>query len=278
MSDPSVRGFNDGALPALGPGADFFDLLKAGGYQFPGRVIADIAPGRGPAFQPTEGTTILALRYDDGVLIAGDRRATAGNAVIYDRADKVLQIDDHSVMAISGSPAMAYEIARILEHSFQYHRRRQLTEMSIEAKLRRLSILIRDNLPMAMQGIGAVIPIFAIYDRRDATGKIFFYDALGAQFEVTDFTTTGSGAAAIRGVMYHLNRWGQTPFASLPREEAIGLTLRLLFTASEFDSATGRYERTADVFPTIKTVTADGLSDVSVDELRDLQARFIDAG
>ena len=278
MSDPSVRGFNDGALPALGPGADFFDLLKAGGYQFPGRVIADITPTHGPAFQPTEGTTILALRYDDGVLIAGDRRATAGNAVIYDRADKVLQIDDHSVMAISGSPAMAYEIARILEHSFQYHRRRQLTEMSIEAKLRRLSILIRDNLPMAMQGIGAVIPIFAIYDRRDATGKIFFYDALGAQFEVTDFTTTGSGAAAIRGVMYHLNRWGQTPFASLPREEAIGLSLRLLFTASEFDSATGRYERTADVFPTIKTVTADGLSDVSVDELRDLQARFIDAG
>ena len=278
MSDPSVRGFNDGALPALGPGADFFDLLKAGGYQFPGRVIADVTPGHGPAFQPAEGTAILALRYDDGVLIAGDRRATAGNAVIYDRADKVLQIDDHSVMAISGSPAMAYEIARILEHSFQYHRRRQLTEMSIEAKLRRLSILIRDNLPMAMQGIGAVIPIFAIYDRRDATGKIFFYDALGAQFEVTDFTTTGSGAAAIRGVMYHLNRWGQTPFASLPREEAIGLSLRLLFTASEFDSATGRYERTADVFPTIKTVTADGLSDVSVDELRDLQARFIDAG
>ena len=278
MSDPSVRGFNDGALPALGPGADFFDLLKAGGYQFPGRVIADITPTHGPAFQPTEGTTILALRYDDGVLIAGDRRATAGNAVIHDRADKVLQIDDHSVMAISGSPAMAYEIARILEHSFQYHRRRQLTEMSIEAKLRRLSILIRDNLPMAMQGIGAVIPIFAIYDRRDATGKIFFYDALGAQFEVTDFTTTGSGAAAIRGVMYHLNRWGQTPFASLPREEAIGLSLRLLFTASEYDSATGRYERTADVFPTIKTVTADGLSDVSVDELRDLQARFIDAG
>ena len=278
MPDPSLRGFNDGMLPALGPGADFFDLLKAGGYQFPGKLITEISTGHSPSFQPTEGTTILALRYDDGVLVAGDRRATAGNAVIYDRADKVLQIDDHSVMAISGSPAMAYEIARILEHSFQYHRRRQLTEMSIEAKLRRLSILIRDNLPMAMQGIGAVIPIFAIYDPRDTTGKIFFYDALGAQFEVTDFTTTGSGAAAIRGVMYHLNRWGETPFASLPREEAIGLSLRLLFTASEYDSATGRYERTADVFPTIKTVTADGLSDVSVDELRDLQARFIDAG
>jgi proteasome beta subunit len=277
MSD-SANGMNFGALPSLGPGADFFDLLKAGGYHFPGQVITDLSSGQGPAFTPTEGTTILALRYDEGVLIAGDRRATAGNAVIYDRADKVLPIDDQSVMAISGSPAMAYEIARILEHSFQYHRRRQLTEMSMEAKLRRLSILIRDNLPMAMQGIGAVIPIFATYDKRDETGKIFFYDALGAQFEVTDFTTTGSGAAAIRGVMYHLNRWGQSPFANTSREEAIGLSLRLLFTASEYDSATGRYEQTADVFPTVKTVTGEGLADVSVDELRELHARFIDAG
>jgi proteasome beta subunit len=278
MSDPSFPGFIDGSLPALGPGADFVDLLKAGGYHFPGQVMSEITSGHNPSFTPTEGTTILALRYNAGVLIAGDRRATAGNAVIYDRADKVLKIDDHSVMAISGSPAMAYEIARILEHSFQYHRRRQLTEMSVEAKLRRLSILIRDNLPMAMQGIGAVIPIFAIFDQRDATGKIFFYDALGAQFEVTDFTTTGSGSPAIRGVMYHMNRWGQTPFADLPREEAVGLSLRLLFTASEFDSATGRYEQTADVFPTVMTVTSDGLSDVSVDELRELHTRFIDAG
>ncbi|HAA78216.1 TPA: proteasome subunit alpha [Candidatus Latescibacteria bacterium] len=278
MSDHASNGLDFGALPQLGPGADFFDLLKAGGYHFPGQVVAEATAPGGPAFQPTEGTTILALRYGQGVLIAGDRRATAGNAVIYDRADKVLPIDDRSVMAISGSPAMAYEIARILEHSFQYHRRRQLTEMSIEAKLRRLSILIRDNLPMAIQGIGAVIPIFATYDNKDETGKIFFYDALGAQFEVTDFTTTGSGSSAIRGVMYHLNRWGQTPFANLPRDEAIGLSLRLLFTASEYDSATGRYEQTADVFPTVKTVTADGLSDVSVDELRGLHARFIEAG
>ena len=278
MSDPSFLGFRDGVLPALGPGADFVDLLKAGGYHFPGQVMSEISSGHGSSFTPTEGTTILALRYNDGVLIAGDRRATAGNTVIYDRADKVLKIDDHSVMAISGSPAMAYEIARILEHSFQYHRRRQLVEMSVEAKLRRLSILIRDNLPMAMQGIGAVIPIFAIFDQRDATGKIFFYDALGAQFEVTDFTTTGSGSPAIRGVMYHMNRWGQTPFVDLSREEAVGLSLRLLFTASEFDSATGRYEQTADVFPTVMTVTSDGLSDVSVDELRELHTRFIDAG
>ena len=262
----------------MNAGSDFLDLLKTVGYRLPGADLPERSYGvEAPLpFQPTEGTTILALRYRDGVLIAGDRRATAGTAVIYDRADKVIDIDDHSVMAISGSPAMAYEIARVLEHSFQYHRRRQLQEMSLEAKLRRLSLLIRDNLPMAIQGIGAVIPIFATYDRRDGRGKIFFYDALGAQFESTDFSTTGSGSPAIRGVMYYLNRWGGRPFSELDRNEGVALVLRLLHTASEYDAATGRYEREADIFPLVKTITADGLQDVPDDELRRLFASHIE--
>ncbi|MDA0747952.1 MAG: proteasome subunit alpha [bacterium] len=257
---------------------DFLDMLKAGGYRFPGANLPDRASGAGHTFHPTEGTTILAFRYRDGVLIAGDRRATAGNMVLYDQADKVIDIDAYSVMAISGSPAMAYEIARILEHSFQYHRRRQLQEMSLEAKLRRLSLLIRDNLPMAIQGIGAVIPIFSTYDRRDNLGKIFFYDALGAQFESTDFSTTGSGSPAIRGAMYYQNQWGGRRFSEMDREEGLGITLRLLHTAAEYDSATGRYERTADIFPTIKTITADGLQDISTDELRAAMGRYIESG
>ena len=261
-------------------GNDFLDLLKDKGYQFPmggphqGRGLE--AETRLP-FEPTEGTTILGLRYRDGVLIAGDRRATAGNAVVTDRADKVIDIDSHSVLAISGSPAIAYEIARILEHSFQYHRRRQLQEMSLEAKVRRLSLLIRDNLPMAMQGIGAVIPIFATFDRREERGKIFFYDALGAQFESTDFATTGSGSPGIRGVLFYLNQWGERPFADMDRDVALALVLRLLHTASEHDAATGRYEGAADVQPSVKAITSEGLQDVSGDEIMDLYERFVKA-
>ena len=263
----------------MDPGNDFLDLLKSQGYRLLGENLTPPAPGVGASshFQPTEGTTILALRYRDGILIAGDRRATVGNAVIYDRADKVIQIDDVSALAISGSPAIAYEVARVLEHSFQYHRRRQLREMSLEAKLRRLSLLIRDNLPMVIQGIGSVIPIFATYDLSDDRGKIFFYDAMGAQFETTDFSTTGSGAPAIRGVMYYLNRWGQRPFSELGREEALGLALRLLYTASEYDAATGRYEHTADLFPSVKAITKEGLQEVSVDTLRTYHSRYIEA-
>ncbi len=262
----------------MNPGYDFVDLLKSSGYRLSGGELPSAATSESTIpFHPTEGTTILALQYRDGVLVAGDRRATAGNAVLYDRADKVIDIDENSVMAISGSPAIAFEIARVLEHSFQYYRRRQLQEISLEAKLRRLSLLIKENLPMAIQGIGAVIPIFATYDAVDNRGKIYFYDALGAQFESTDFSTTGSGSPAIRGIMYYQNRWGARPLVEMDREESIGLALRLLDTASEYDSATGRYERAADIFPTVKTITQSGLQDVDTNDIRSLYAEYIES-
>ena len=116
-------------------------------------------------WQPTEATTILAFKFSGGVLVAGDRRATAGNTVVYDRADKVLEIDRHSIMAIAGVPATAWEMARVLEHSLQYFRRTQLQEMSVDGKVRALSKLLRDNFGFVMQGVGVVVPIFATYDR-----------------------------------------------------------------------------------------------------------------
>src|SRR5438477_9930648 len=111
-------------------------------------------------WQSTEATTILAFKFTGGVLVAGDRRATAGNTVVYDRADKVLEIDRHSMMAIAGVPATAWEMARLLEHSFQFYRRSQLQEMSLEGKVRALSKLLRDNLDFDLQGLGVAVPIF----------------------------------------------------------------------------------------------------------------------
>jgi proteasome beta subunit len=120
----------------MGMQGDFYQLLKEQGYVFG-------ASGQAGAGQElTTATTILAFKYREGVLVAGDRRATAGNMVMYDRTDKVLEIDRYSVMAIAGVPATAYEMARILEHSFKYYRRTQLQELSFEGKLRALSKLL----------------------------------------------------------------------------------------------------------------------------------------
>lgn len=249
---------------------DFLNLLKHTNYPLKIDLPSEKTQ-HGADIEIAHSTTVVAVRYRDGVMIAGDRRATAGTSVIYDRAEKVLQIDRHSVLAISGSPAIAYEMARILEHSFQYFRRSQLQELSLEGKLRMLSRLIRENLPMALQGIGGVIPIFALYDLNAADdengGKIFFYDALGAHFENVNFATTGSGSIWIRGVLRYLSRFGDTPLREMDTRQATVTILRLLDTASEYDAATSGYNARAQIFPNIKTVTRTGVEDIANDEL-----------
>src|SRR5207248_9298904 len=130
-------------------------------------------------FKPTESTTILAFKFADGVLVAGDRRATSGNTVVYDRADKVLEIDRCTIVAIAGLPATWWEMARLLEHSFQFFRRTQLQEMSVDGKVRALSKLLRDNFGFALQGIGVVVPIFATFDAKvSPSARLYFYDAM----------------------------------------------------------------------------------------------------
>jgi len=244
---------------------DFLGLLKEQGHWPPAPVA--VPEGK---IEPVEGTTILAVRYADGVLVAGDRRATMGNMVVYDRADKVLSIDDDAVMAIAGSPAIAYDIARMLEMSVQYYRRSQLQRLSLDGKLRTLSRLLRQNLPMALQGIGAVVPIFSVFDQDVDRGKIFFYDLLGAEFESVDFCTTGSGSHLIRGALYYQNRWGPVPLRKMAEEQAVEQVIKMLETAAEYDTATGGFRETARVFPQVMRVRATGLSAVPESEL----ARF----
>jgi proteasome beta subunit len=246
--------------------ADFLNLLKERGqWPDPPAAEAGTRPGASPH---TEGTTILAVRYRDGVLVAGDRRATAGNTVVYDRAAKVLAVDDRSVLALSGSPANAYEIARMLEISFQHYRRTQLQELSLDGRLRTLSRLIRENLPMAMQGIGAVIPIYITHEASgdDPGGRIYFYDVLGANFETVDFCTTGSGSAVIRGALYFLNRW-ERPFAERDEADALRLVLQMLETAAEYDTATGGFKAQAGIYPQVMRVDGDGIRDIDEAEL-----------
>ncbi len=231
----------------------------------------NIAGAANQSFVPTESTTILAFKFSGGVLVAGDRRATAGNTVVYDRADKVLEIDRHSIMAIAGVPATAWEMARVLEHSFQYFRRTQLQEMSVDGKVRALSKLLRDNFGFVMQGIGVVVPIFAIYDDNSKPeARLYFYDAMGANFEVTDFAATGSGSPAVRGILYYENHWGGKKLQELNEEEAVAIALRALDTAAEADTATGGVDRSGKVFPLIKIVSRDGittLADAKVGEI-----------
>src|SRR5260370_11680026 len=218
----------------------------------------------------------MAWTLADGVLAGGDRLAPAGKVVMYDRADKVLEIDRHSLMAIAGSPATAWEMARVLEHSFQYYRRSRLREMSGAGKVRGSSKLLRDNLGMVMQGVGVVVPLFATFDSKAAEpAKVFFYDAMGAQFEAADFAASGSGGPSVRSVLYYENTWGAKPLRELDQAAATTIALRALDTAAEADTATGGIDRHGKIFPIIKVISRDGIQSIEHDELASrFQAAF----
>lgn len=206
------------------------------------------------AVHQVEATTVLAFHYRQGVLMAGDHRATADNLIFSDRVDKILPLDGDSLMAIAGSPAVALEMARTLETSFEFYRRSQLQTMSLQAKTRALSQLLKENIPMVMQGVGTVVPIFAgvDYSLPKPAPTIHFYDPLGAQFETTSFASSGSGSGNVKSILAFQERWGSPAPHNMDLKQATTFALRLLTTAAQFDSATGgvdpRLNRYASVY------------------------------
>lgn len=223
-----------------------------------------------PADFDTHGTTVIAVKYREGVLNVADRRATAGMGIMYDRAEKILPLDDHTLISISGSFAKSIEIARYLRHAFKYYSRSQLQSMSLDGKLAELTRAIVNNLPMALQGIGAFIPVLSAYDLENDEGRIFFYDGLGARFETSEFGAAGSGSAAIRGSFDYIVRT-KKPFSEMDLQEALRECLVLLDIAADLDAATGGYSK---ILPSAKAVTRDGILAIEEAQLNDVLAQI----
>ena len=247
MSDPS---------PIAG---DFLSLLARHQVSSLRAVVSPDAPVQ------TQATTVFAFHFAEGVLMGGDRRATAGNVIVTDRVDKVLELDATSLLAIAGVPATAFEMARVLETSFEYFRRSQLQSLSLPAKVRALARLLRENLPMTIQGVGVVVPLFAGMDQTVSPPEpqIYFYDPLGAQFQAVGYAASGSGAGTIRSILSFQDRYGQPRPTRMNLQQAVQFALRLLMVASEFDSATGGVNPEAATFATIKVLRGSGVESIS---------------
>ncbi len=211
----------------------------------------------------THATTVIAVKYKDGVINIADRRATAGNTVMYDQAEKIMALDDHMLISISGSFAKSVEVVRYLRHAFKYYERSQLQAMSLDGKLQELSRVIANNVPAALQGIGAFIPIVSTFEA-GVGARIFFYDVLGGQFESADFGAAGSGSGPIRGVFEYIIRT-KGPFREMDRESALKESLTMLEIAAELDTATGG---SAKYLPAAKYIVEGGVYDFSEDEIK----------
>ncbi len=202
------------------------------------------------ARQP-HGTTIIAVRFADGVIMAGDRRATAGNMIAQHDIEKVLRSDDFSCVGIAGVAGIGLELVRLFQLELEHYEKLEGRTLSLEGKANRLSAFVRGNLSAAMQGL-VVVPLFAGFDEVTGQGRIFSYDATGGRYEERPFHAVGSGSVFARGALKKLYTDG------LGMDDAVLMCMQALYDAADDDSATGGPDLARQIFPVVAVITADG--------------------
>jgi len=232
-------------------GSSFFELLRVDQPQLLPDFSAVFQAG---AAEVPHGTTVLAFKFEQGVCVAGDRLATAGNTVAAREVQKVFETDARSLMAISGAAGPSIEMARILSVELEHYEKMEGESLELDGKANKLSQMIRQNLPAAMQGL-AVVPLFAGYDRRRRTGRLWKFDITGGRYEETEFDATGSGGLYARESLKKAWRRDLTP------ADATRIAVEALSAAADEDRATGGVDLERRIFPIVKVCTEQGIED-----------------
>lgn len=238
--------------------SSFMEILRATSpLEFP-RLAAEV---QGDAPPLPHGTTVLALRYRDGVIMAGDRQAIEGFQVAHRRIEKIYKADDFSGVGIAGAAGPSMEMARLFQTELEHYEKVEGESLSLEGKANRLAQMIRMNLPAAMQGLVAV-PIFSGFDERAGVGRIFKYDITGGRYEETDYYAQGSGGKDARDTLKKRYR------KDMARDETLRVGLEALIDAAEEDTGTGGPDLVRGIYPSVKTITRSGFGEVSDEEVR----------
>jgi proteasome beta subunit len=238
------------------PGPSFLETLKRAGSE---PAWAGL-PREPQPHEVTHGTTVVAIRYADGVVMAGDRRATAGNFISHRTMEKVFPADRHSGVAIAGAAGPAVEMVKLFQLQLEHYEKVEGAELSLEGKANQLAQMVRGHLPAALQGF-AVVPLFAGYDTKRGTGRLFEYDVTGGRYEESDFAATGSGSMHAGTVI----KIGYKP--DLDRDAAVELAINALFQAADEDAATGGPDLVRGIYPVVATITADGFARLEDDDI-----------
>jgi proteasome beta subunit len=249
---PSLPSFT----PDNDPGPNFAALLGAA------EMPASAALGASTTDIP-HGTTCVAIRFADGVVLAGDRRATSGHQISHRTIEKVFEADRHSGIAIAGAAGPAIEMVKLFQLQLEHYEKVEGKALSLEGKANQLSQMVRGNLPAAMQGL-AVVPLFAGFDLRRARGRLFQFDITGGRYEERLFATTGSGGMHATTVIKLGYNEGQS------RGDAAALAANALFEAADEDAATGGPDLIREVYPIIATITAEGFERLGQEEVAGL--------
>ena len=255
--------------------SNFFQILKRRHPELLAAFNASNVPSNATvteaSFHQYEGTTVLAVVYDAGVVMAGDRQATEGYQVGERRIQKVYPVDRHSAIAVAGAAGPCIEMAKLFQVEVEFYEKTEGMALSLEGQANFLSHLVRANLGLAMQGL-IVLPLFAGYDLKQQCGRIFKYDAVGGRYEEGDYYAIGSGGKDARATLKKRYSPGIT------HQNALEIVAEALWDAADEDIATGGPDLIRKIFPILYTITQEGVSEVpeaTVEELyRELIARL----
>jgi len=261
-------------IPGFGTGRSRSGPEQASSHEYQGSSFSELIDtdhphlrldvGRGGSTEGLgvpHGTTVLAFKYADGVIVAGDRLATEGLRVASRDMQKVYATDDHSLIAIAGAAGPAIEMARLMRIELEHYEKIEGQALEIDGKANKLSQMIRSNLPAAMQGL-VVVPLFAGYDLRRKQGRLWKFDVTGGRYEETDFEATGSGGLYARESLKKSHR------VDASRTEALEMAVQALVDAADEDRGTGGVDLVRGIFPTVLFCSEPGIEQASEADMR----------
>jgi len=279
--DPRTAGLGQGAAGGAPSGflglqtSSFTDFLASHSPGLlPGRVMP-AAPGDPHPRVPNQAirdlphaTTIVAAVCDGGVVLAGDRRATAGSMIAKRDVEKVFRSDEFSGMGYAGTGSVGIEFVRLFQVELEHYEKMEGRSLSLEGKANRLAFMVRGNLGAAMQGL-VVVPLFVGYDEDGGRGRIFSYDVAGGPYEEQRFYSIGSGSLFARGALKKLYTDGMSA------GDAVLACVQALYDAADDDSATGGPDLTRRIFPVVATITADGFRKLPAAEAEQIAEQVV---
>jgi proteasome beta subunit len=280
QSGPFAGGEGDPGRMRIRPPAGFMDRQTSSFAEFLASHSPDLLPGRAPgsavshaADSPAvrdlpHATTLVAAVCDHGVVLAGDRRATAGSMIAKRDVVKVFRSDEFSAVGYAGTGSVGIEFIRLFQVELEHYEKMEGRPLSLEGKANRLAWMIRGNLAAAMQGL-IVVPLFVGYDEDAGQGHIFSYDVAGGPYEEQRFHSIGSGSVFARGSLKKLY------VDDMPVADAVLACVQALYDAADDDSATGGPDLTRRIFPVIATVTADGFRKLPEAESEDYAQQVV---
>ena len=266
------EGFEGKGLPAA-----FMSAGTSSFTEFLREVRPELLPGHGLPTQAQgvtaehlapDATTIVALTFPGGVLIAGDRRATQGNVIANRDMDKVYRTDEFSAVAIAGSAGFGVELARLYQVELEHYEKMEGRSLSLEGKANKLAQMVRGHLGLAMQGF-VVVPLLVGYDEHTGKGRVFSYDATGGRYEEHRYHSIGSGSVFAKGSIKKLYR------DDLGRTDAVKVALESLYDAADDDSATGGPDLHRKIFPLVDVITEDGHRRLPAQDVARLAAEVV---